>query len=316
MNKFRILITGVSGFVGRNLVEYFTKNQNYELYGLDIVEQDIEGLIYTYSWDSLNDIKNIDVVIHLAGKAHDLKNTSDDEIYFDVNYGLTKKIYDWFINSNGSKFFLMSSVKAVADKVLGEILEENAIPNPFTAYGKSKLKAEEYILAHKVASGKSYYIFRPCMIHGPGNKGNLNLLYRFAKSGIPYPLGSFDNKRSFLGVANLCFIFNEIISCDIESGIYHLADDKAISTNELIEIIAKNINRKPRILKLPVKLVTSIAKLGSVLRLPLTEERLNKLTENYVVSNKKIMAVLKKELPVSAQTGLADTIKSFSKESS
>ncbi|RUT80125.1 NAD-dependent epimerase/dehydratase family protein [Ancylomarina longa] len=312
MKQFKILITGISGFVGRNLVNYLAKFPNYKLYGLDIIDQDIDGVEHIYSWSKLNELQEFDVIIHLAGKAHDLKNTSDDKVYFDINYGLTKKIYDWFLDSNCSKFFFMSSVKAVADVVQGETLDEKEKCNPVTAYGKSKLKAEEHILSMNLPLGKSFYIFRPCMIHGPGNKGNLNLLYRFSKSGIPYPLGSFDNKRSFLSVSNLCFIFNEFIINKVDSGIYHLADDDAISTNELIKVISETLNRKARILKLPVNLVTSLAKLGSILHLPLTEERLNKLTENYVVSNLKIKKVLSKTLPVSTREGLVETIKSFS----
>lgn len=306
-----ILITGISGFVGRNLVEYLRFQHIYRIFGLDIVFEEINGVEKIYSWDELDRIEAIDIVIHLAGKAHDLKNTSDDKIYFDVNYGLTKKIYDWYLNSNCSKFFLMSSVKAVADMVQGGFLEEDEKPNPITAYGKSKLKAEEYILSQRLSSGKSYYIFRPCMIHGPGNKGNLNLLYRFAKSGIPYPLGSFDNKRSFLSIGNLCFVFNEFINEDIQSGIYQVSDDEAISTNDLISIISTTLGRKTRIWKLPVKFIAGFAKIGTLLRLPLTEERLLKLTENYVVSNQKIKSVLKKDLPISANVGLRSTIESF-----
>jgi nucleoside-diphosphate-sugar epimerase len=86
------------------------------------------------------------------------------------------------------------------------VLTEEVEPKPLTHYGKSKLMAEEYILSQPLSVGKSYYILRPCMIHGPGNKGNLNLLYQIVQKGIPYPLAAFENKRSFLSIENLCFI--------------------------------------------------------------------------------------------------------------
>ena len=118
----------------------------------------------------------------------------------------------------------MSSVKAVADEVVG-VLDESVIPSPVTAYGKSKLAAEKYLLSQKPSKGKRVYILRPCMIHGPGNKGNLNLLYNFVKKGIPYPFGSFENKRSFVSIDNLCFVIKELIeNKNITSGVYNISD--------------------------------------------------------------------------------------------
>jgi nucleoside-diphosphate-sugar epimerase len=90
------------------------------------------------------------------------------------------------------------------------------------------------------------------MIHGPGNKGNLNLLYKIVFKGLPWPLGAFENKRSFCSIDNLCFIINELIDNNkIPSGIYNVADDEAISTNELISLIAERQGKKSYILKIP-----------------------------------------------------------------
>ncbi|MDP4679990.1 MAG: nucleoside-diphosphate-sugar epimerase, partial [Cyclobacteriaceae bacterium] len=99
---------------------------------------------------------------------------------------------------------------------------------------------EEYIQSQPLPQGKSYYILRPCMIHGPGNKGNLNLLYKLISNGIPYPLAAFENKRSFLSVENLCFVIRELLERDdIPSGIYNVSDDEVLSSNTLIKLIAK-----------------------------------------------------------------------------
>ncbi|RXQ93855.1 NAD-dependent epimerase/dehydratase family protein [Ancylomarina salipaludis] len=310
MNK-NILITGISGFVGQNLVKYFSSYEIYTLYGLDIVYDDISGVDKIYSWDQLEDLKDIDVVIHLAGKAHDLKNTSDEKSYFDVNYGLTKKVFDWYHKSSATQFLMMSSVKAVADIVSGELTEE-FLPNPITAYGKSKIKAEDYLNSIVLPENKNLYIFRPAMIHGPGNKGNLNLLYNLVSKGIPWPLASFENKRSFVSVANLCFIFKSFIDRDINSGTYNIADEKWLSTNKLIEIISQGVGRKPRLWYFPKSVVIFMAKLGDVLHLPLNTERLNKLTEDYVVSTTKLQAVLGVNLPHDAEVGIKNTISSFS----
>ena len=150
------------------------------------------------------------------------------------------------------------------------------------------------------------------MIHGPNNKGNLNLLYSFVSKGVPYPFGKYKNKRSFVSVENLCFIINELIdNNEIDSGVYHIADDGFLSTNDLVQLIGKSIGKTSRILKIPKKIVKFIALIGDVLSLPINTERLNKLTENYVVSNAKIKKAIKKELPLSIKEGIIKTITSF-----
>lgn len=288
-----IFLTGSSGFVGVNLIEYFGSS-----------------IFLKYQRAAPIEI-NQDVVIHLAGKAHDLKKISNSEEYYQVNTELTKTVFDAFLDSDAKVFITLSSVKAVADEVQGELTEEN-ITIPITHYGKSKLLAEQYILSKKIPKGKRVYILRPCMIHGPSNKGNLNLLYKLVSKGIPWPLGAFDNKRSFCSIDNLMFIIKELIECeDIPSGVYHVADDEALSTNDVISILAVSRNRKPKVWKVSKGLIQSLAILGDVLRLPLTTERLQKLTESYVVSNQKIKSAIGKDFPVSAKDGLIKTFKSF-----
>jgi nucleoside-diphosphate-sugar epimerase len=249
-------------------------------------------------------------MVHLAGKAHDLKKTSNDSEYFEVNYELTKKLYDQFLASDTQQFIYISSVKAAADSVNG-ILSEDEVPNPFTAYGKSKQMAEAYIMANLPAT-KKVYILRPCMIHGPGNKGNLNLLYSLVSKGFPWPLGAFENQRSFLSVENLCFVIKELLSqTNIASGIYNVADDEPLSTNQLIQLMAVSQNKQARIVAISRGFISRIAKLGDQLHLPLNTERLQKLTESYVVSNAKIKQAIGKPFPVNAKEGLLKTFGSF-----
>lgn len=319
----KILITGVHGFVGSNLVKALSKE--HTIYGLDIISPQKEGVKFTFSWDYLDKedgIPNVDAIIHLAGKAHDTKNQSAADVYFRVNTDLTKKIYDYYLKSSAKKFIFFSSVKAAADRVEGEYVDENVEPKPVGPYGESKIAAERYIMRFlddarndkKEArnDSKKTYILRPCMIHGPGNKGNLNLLYGVVKKGIPWPLGAFENKRTFTSIDNLCYIINGLLTKDIESGIYNINDDEAVSTNELIEIICSAMGKKAHIWRIPRGLMESVAKLGGWLHLPLNPERLQKLTENYVSSNAKIKKAFGIEkLPVRAKDGLTKTIKSF-----
>ncbi|PZR07349.1 MAG: nucleoside-diphosphate-sugar epimerase, partial [Flavobacterium psychrophilum] len=246
----------------------------------------------------------------LAGKAHDTKNTSAAAEYFQVNTELTKKLFDIFLNSDIRDFIYFSSVKAVADTVDG-ILTEDVAPNPQTPYGQSKHKAEEYLLSKQLPEGKRLFIIRPCMIHGPGNKGNLNLLFSVVKKGIPYPLAAFENKRSFLSIDNLSFAVEQIISSPVAPGIYQFADDEALSTNDLIILIGQSLSKKISLWRVPKGLISGVAKVGDVAKLPLNSERLKKLTEDYVVSNAKITAAIGRPFPVSAREGLIKTFNSF-----
>ncbi len=307
----KILITGVHGFVGSNLVASFAKNN--EIYGLDIIAPEKEGVVKTYSWDDLeaSRIPEVDAIIHLAGKAHDTKNQTVADVYFKVNRDLTIKIFDYFCTHESiKKFVFFSTAKAAADKVDGMLTEE-VVPAPVGPYGESKIAAEKYILAN-MPSDKQVYIFRPCMIHGPGNKGNLNLLYNVVKKGIPWPLGAFENRRTFTSVENICFAVNGVLTKDVPSGIYNMGDDEALSTNELIEEICKSLGKKAHIWKLPKCLMNGLAKIGGWLHLPLNPERLRKLTENYISSNEKIKKALGVEkMPVDAKKGLQNTLESF-----
>ena len=294
----KITITGSKGFVGANLHGYL--KLFHELHSISVRYQPNQNFDLT-----------TDAIIHLAGKAHDLKKISQPQEYYEANFELTKQVFDSFLLSDASVFIFMSSVKASADEVKDILTEENS-PNPKTHYGISKLQAENYILNQQLPEGKRVYILRPCMIHGPGNHGNLNLLYTIVKKGFPWPLAAFENQRSFLSIDNLCFVIQELLNRnDIPSGIYNVADDKPLSTNELIGLISKSQNKLPKTLAIPKKLIYLLAKIGDVLHLPLNSERLQKLTDSYLVSNDKIVKAIGKPFPISAEEGFKKTFQSF-----
>jgi len=298
----KILITGTSGFVGRNLLPYLSEDSK----------------VTTMSRKELKEmapetLQDVNVMVHLAGKAHDLKDTTDSQEYYDVNTKLTIALYNLFLSSDAETFIFLSSVKAVADHLEG-ILYEDVAPMPMTHYGKSKLEAEKYLMAQPLPPEKRLYILRPCMIHGPGNKGNLNLLYNIVKMKIPYPLSSFKNRRSFLSIDNLNFVIKELSMPNnrIESGIFNVADDESLSTSEVVILLSMAQHQKARFIKIPKLIIRWVAKLGDVLKLPLNSERLSKLTENYVVSNIKLVKAIGRPLPVSSREGMLRTARSFS----
>ena len=289
-----IFLTGFSGFVGKNLISKF--NRKYK--------------IFKFERNSIINI-NQDIVIHLAGIAHDTSNKFDSKSYYKTNTELTIQVFDNFLKSNASDFIFLSSVKAARDSHDSK-LDEDVIAKPKTDYGKSKLMAEQYILTTKLPKNKRVFILRPCMIYGPGNKGNLNLLYNIVSKGIPWPLGNYHNKRSFCSINNLIFIIDKLINNkDIISGIYNISDNESLSTNEIIELIYKSQNKRPLILKIPKKIILFFAKIGDFVPLPLNSDRLKKLTKSYVVCNKKILNAISKKLPENSISGLLNVFKNF-----
>lgn len=298
--NMKIILTGATGFIGQNISPYLENRGHY-----------IHPLSLHGSWKNKFPL-GCDAVIHLAGKAHDTNNNSSHEVYFQVNSRLTKDVFDNFLRSSARDFIYFSSVKAVADSVEG-ILTEQVPPSPRTPYGLSKLRAEQYLFSHKVSNEKRVIVLRPCMVHGPGNKGNLKLLYKFVKSGLPWPLAAFDSLRSFLSVDNLCFIVDKMLNKpEVPGAIYNIADDDPISINQLIHIIAEASGRKVHFWKLPTDFIRVVAKAGDAFHLPFNTERLKKLTESYVVSNEKIKSALAlNSLPVSSRESLIKSILSF-----
>ena len=113
-----IFLTGAGGFVGNSIKNSFNSRIKYTI----------------YKREDIISIKD-NVVLHIAGKAHDLKNTSSSQEYYEVNTGLTKKVFDAFLVSEARIFITLSSVKAVEDKIVGELTEKQQ-PNPVTHYGK------------------------------------------------------------------------------------------------------------------------------------------------------------------------------------
>ena len=286
----KILISGAYGFVGTNLSKYLAA-KGHECIALDIAKGNVDAYAAFYTWDELGKIDwaGIDAVVHLAGKAHDTKNVTEPQVYFDVNVGLTQKLF----TACGDKvktFVYFSSIKAVDGD---------------TPYAQSKREAEKWLDGRAV-------VLEPAMIHGPGNKGNLNLLFAVVKRGIPWPLAAFENKRSFTSIGNVCAVVEELCKGSVPRGIYPLCDDEPVSTNRLIGLIAESRGKKARLWRLPKGLMRLVAKMGDIFRLPLNSERLGKLTEDSVVDNSKIKSVLGwASMPIRAEDGLRETLKSF-----
>ena len=293
-----IAICGASGFVGQNLMEYLSNVEEISL--------------RSENWESL--LFEKDIIINLVGKAHDHNGVATKQDYYYANIELTKNIFYAFLRSDAKLLIQISSIAAVEEFESNDPLLEESNCNPSSWYGKSKREAEVWLLSQLLPENKKLIILRPPMIHGPGDKGNLGLLYKFISKGLPYPLAGFNNTRSFISISNFNFYIGEIVKKykNLENGIYHLSDNEAISTNEIINLIKKVSERKGISITLPKFIVNIIAGIGEIFPFPINKKKLKKLTSNLLVSNNKINTKLEiHELPETAKEGIIKTINWF-----
>ena len=300
----KIAIFGSSGFIGKNLVKYL--QQNNEVQEISLRNPSWKNEVFT----------NTKVFINLVGKAHDHKGTATEKDYYFANVELAQQLFEIFKKSEAKLFIHISSLAALEEFESTKPLEETAESNPISLYGKSKREAEEWLLNEELTKDKKVIIIRPPMVYGPGDKGNLELLYKIISKGIPYPLASFNNERSFISIDNFNFYIQQIIQKNnqLENGIYHISDDESVATNEIIDIIQKVENIKVININIPKSMIKGLARIGDFVPIPLNTKKLKKMTNNLLVSNQKIKTALGIEkLPITAEHGLEKTIKSFKK---
>lgn len=292
-----VLITGSSGFIGTHLMNHFNGKYNLILPS----REDLRS-------NTLLD--NIDIVIHLAGKAHDTADITDFDQYYISNTNLTNYLFDKFLKSDSSVFIFMSSILVLgADSLVP--LTEDMNPTSVTNYAKSKFESELYISQSKLPQGKRYYILRTPLVYGKDIKGNLKLLHDFIKKIPFWPFGSYRSERSFCDIRNLSFVIDQLVSKKaIESGTYHVADDHSYCITDLYVAFAKLLNKKPLILNFPIPFIRLFFLLGTFFKLPFNLSRLNKLTSTLLVDNTKIKNAINSDLPYGS---LNDLVLSFKK---
>ena len=293
-----VIISGSNGFIGKNL--------------LNILPESVGVSLRSSNWK--DSFFEANAIINLVGKAHEHSGTATKQDYYYANLELTKEIFKTFIKSNSSLLIHISSIAAVEEFESKNPLTESDGCHPVSWYGKSKRAAELWLLEQEIPKNKKLIIIRPPMVHGPGDKGNLGMLYNFISKGLPYPFASFDNSRSFISMNNFVYYIQEILANfkQLESGIYHVSDNEPVSTLEIIDIIKEITNKRVLRINLPNFLIRFFANIGDYIPIPINNKRLKKLTSSLYVSNSKINSLLKIErLPETGKEGLKRTIEWF-----
>ncbi len=144
----------------------------------------------------------------------------------------------------------MSTVKVYGEETNG-VYTESTDCNPEDEYGKSKLKAEQELLGFSEEElGFRVSIVRTPIVYGYGVKANIKSLVNLVNKIPVLPFGKIENKRSMVYIGNLCHLVDEII-VQKQAGVFLASDYEPLSTSRLIELIAKQLDKKVYLVKIP-----------------------------------------------------------------
>lgn len=230
------LLTGASGFAGQRYLHLHPHTATKSIRG---GSASIEKIDWT----------GISSVLHMAGIAHRMEKTPDS-LYENVNYKLTTQLANVAKTQGVKHFIFLSTIKVYGDDILSQgIVNEETPCEPNDAYGLSKLKAEQSLLALTNNDFK-VSIIRPPLITGPGAKGNLLSLMKLAQSGLPLPFGNIENTRSMVYIDNLIALIQHLLEHP-QTGIFLITDPERPSTSELITQIRLDMSMQPRLVSIP-----------------------------------------------------------------
>lgn len=298
----RVLVTGATGFVGSFLIPRL-KERGHEVVAVSRSKKEGHLQILDFSQrDAWTDVmKDVDAVIHLAAKVHQMNATdADEKDYFIFNRDVTIQLAQIAKEKGVSKFVFLSSIKA-----LGESRElaykDSDIPKPEDAYGKSKFEAEEGL---RLLASDDFTVFslRPPLIYGPNVKANFRALERIVDLGLPLPLGGLKGNRSLIYVGNLC---DAIISC-LGSSLdgfhdYLVSDANPLSVPELVRTIAKAKNKKIFLFTIPDFIFRFLLMLIG------KKSAYDRLNENLIVNPEKVKKELNWTPPYTTMKGLEES---------
>lgn len=310
-----ILITGANGFVGRHLsalliarghrVSAAVRRADAAL-PTGVAEVHAVGDIGPNTcWDGVLD--GIDAVIHLAARAHVMRDTDPDPLasFRRVNVAGTERLARAAAQAGVGQFVYLSSVKVHGESSAKNTPYTEAMaPAPEDAYGLSKLEAEQALAAISADTGLSLTVFRPPLVYGPGVRANFERLVKAVRRGIPLPFGAVRNRRSLVYVGNLADAVAASLSRPEALGqTFLVCDGPAVSTAELIRAIAAALQVKPRLLRIPPALLETAASLAG------KRAEIRRLLGDMAIDDAHLRNRLGWRPPFSLQEGLADTVR-------
>ncbi len=307
-----ILVTGSTGFVGYHLVERL-KNEDKDVFcamrgspssNTSIMIPDING-----DTDWSHCFESVGSVIHLAARAHIMDDGVNDPLaeYRRVNAEGTLNLARQAAANGVRRFIFLSSIKVNGEQTEpGKPFKETDIPQPEDAYGLSKMEAEQGLLKISQETGLEVVIIRSPLIYGSGVKGNFRSLMSWVGRGVPLPFGSFDNKRSLVGVGNLTDLLVRCIDHPAAANeVFFVSDGEDLSTTDLLKKVGRAIRRPARLIPVPSGWLAFAAKCAGKTQLS------QRLCGNLQVDISKVRTLLGWNPPFSIDEGLRQAAEGF-----
>ena len=309
----RVLVTGASGFVGGYLCPELLNSgwsvravvRTTEAAGR--LSRGVEPL-YVPEIGSETDweegLEGIDVVAHLAGRAHVTKEEAANPLdaYREINVGGTRRLAEACAGAGVRRLVFVSSVKAVGEGI--QVAYDEETPRwPEDAYGMSKMEAEDALAVVSTRTSLDTVVLRPPLVYGPGVKANFRMLMRLVKRGMPLPLGMVRNERSMVYVRNLTAAVSSCLKHPAAAGeTFFVADEESLSTRELVLRMGRLMKRPTRLVPVPEPLL----RLGG--RLTGRSGQVDRLAGSLTVSTAKIRCLLGWSPRYSLNDGLRETV--------
>jgi len=268
----KVLVTGANGFIGRALTETLVSTGSFQVLALvrrttslpDRAEQLVADLLDDIDWVPL--LADVDVIVHLAGRAHVLNETENDPqlIYHRINVEATRKLAQCAAESGVKRFIFVSTIKVNGEHTNGRApFTNDDIAKPVDPYSASKREAELVLQGIARQDGMELVIIRPSLVYGPGVKGNFATMLAWLARGIPLPLGAINNRRSLLALDNFCdFISLCITHPDVGGHTLLVSDGEDLSTTELLRTLKEGMHAHTWLLPVPARILGVLAKLA------------------------------------------------------
>jgi nucleoside-diphosphate-sugar epimerase len=301
-----IAITGAQGFVGRELCTLAQKH------GCDVLAIGRPGINDSPSLDDGPRLQRVltgaAAIVHLAARAHVLRETAVRPLdeFRRVNVEGTLCVARAAVAAGVRRFVFVSSIGVLGNETTSEAFSETTVPRPVEPYAVSKYEAEQGLEALAQQTGLEVVIVRPPLIYGPHVKGNFLRLLKLAAAGIPLPLGSIHNRRSFIGVSNVSEV---LLACAVRSlgthRLFVVSDGRDISTPELLSMLSARMRRPNRVFRFPtapLRLLASAAGRGAEYR---------RLASDLRVDSRLVRSVLEWQPAKSLEDGMAEMVDSF-----
>jgi len=260
-----IVLTGATGFLGARVADQIDRQGGLNLTclvrkavpagrGREVV---IKGLDASSDWSAI--LKNQNVVIHAAARAHIMKEEVTDPLaeYRRVNVDGTLNLARYAVEAGVKRFVFISSIKVNGEQIApGRPFTCDDTPTPKDPYAISKLEAEQGLQQIALETGMEVVIIRPPLVYGPGVKGNFASMIKLVEKGLPLPFGAIDNRRSLVGLDNLVDL---IITCidhpNAANQVFLVSDGEDLSTSGLLRRVAKAMGKPSRLIPVPAGLL-------------------------------------------------------------